>query len=253
MERADGTQRTPSIRRDMACIEGGCLKDGTIWTAPIKVIDGKEFITLLREDRKLASFLGADLTASHPMNGSDLFSILQDARNNAVDKKIDCMQRANQDQTCGTAQKRPRAELYDDICAIVEVTVTANGREETMRMLSTPRRNNNVSVELTEHTLKILLAMNAECSTDEKASGSQDAVPELKNKDTRWNRQRACVYCRYFDGEARKWRTKCFKVKHSDDPEMLKARIEEADNLAQEFFDLQHCPVRAPGSASEDD
>ncbi len=143
-------------------VEGGWLQ--TPWPIDTKVVDGSEFVTLALTDRLLAKALGMNMSERSPLARCSLFPHMAAKRDAEVDRLIreaklqkDPMaDEASKEQVAKPMPMKGRASGFADadLPATIILTlapfVTPEGErvdEHRMRVVTTPKRRVNVSME----------------------------------------------------------------------------------------------------------
>ncbi len=149
---------TPAIHRGMVVIEGGFLRGP--WPVRTEEADGAIFLSLSRQDRKLASFLGFDLASRAPLGSFGFLDTLVSLRNDAVDRAMSEIASVDpmQDSSTDSPLKAPRGELVDLIPRVVEISVVLGDDDPVcVKVLSTSSKKAVPAMELCDATLALLL------------------------------------------------------------------------------------------------
>ena len=153
--------------RNAVVVEGGCLK--TPWVLHAKTINDRQFITLSKSDRRFAMAMGLDCKRRHPFSESSVIEVLGETRDKVVDEwLVNAKREADPmsdviDDIKDAGQGRMQLFRSMDPPPFVEVQfdgfVTDDGSRidaHAMMMVTTPRRNAAVSIEITAHNLNWL-------------------------------------------------------------------------------------------------
>ena len=165
-----------TITRDVVCVNGGhggsidwLLEVSTVNNVPTDdntVIDVETFKVTM-EDRSLAKFMGLDCSKRKPFEGTTLIAHMGKLRNAAVDRYIleanvcdDPMGDVSVDSSSKVRGNRSKA--FDDAQVPEMITIEVCGftRDDgarvptkRLRVVSTPRRDVHLQIELSESTL----------------------------------------------------------------------------------------------------
>ena len=236
----DSRARTPDslslasmavVVRHTTVIEGGDLK--TPWVPNrTTVVDGREFIALSRDDRRLAAFCGVNCSAAHPLRDCAWFTTLASLRRDAIaalkeqalssaDVLADNPSRAKS----GDKNKGVMVQLPDfvdlDMPEVETDGVSAPAR--SIKVLTDggdPKRL--VSIELTEGNLSyVRAAVKQDMSSGtgvprRRRSKAERIQPEEGGGQVFWNYQRSAPYCTFVDDDGRK-RYRQMKARSKDD------------------------------------
>ena len=169
---------TPFVVRRSLVIEGGWLQSP--WAVDSKSIGGSDFVTLAMSDRMLAKSLGMNMSDRAPLGDSTIFShmaLLRDTKvdeisiNTQVDK--DPMSNASSSSSAqppvpsrGRAMAFAEAHVPDTISLKIAAFVTPDGErveEHILRVVTTPKRRANVTMEATSENFGwLMMATQAE-------------------------------------------------------------------------------------------
>ena len=152
-------------------VEGGWLQ--APWPVDAKVIEGGEFVSLQTTDRNLAKALGMNMSERSPLAKCSFFALLASTRDDAVDTLINStkVDRDPMADSSSAAQASPvpskgRSAAFADADIPATVTlhmaafVTPDGQrvdEHTLRVVTTPKRRGNVTMEATPENFEWLM------------------------------------------------------------------------------------------------
>ena len=157
------------------------------------MIEGKEFIALNKQDRKLARALGIQIGERNPWEGNHFLMQLANIRDSAVDSLI---HRARMDDDpCGDADdndspldvqfKKGRMKLFEasNVPASIEIVypgfTTAEGMripDTTLNVISTPKRGTTVTMEATDRNLDFILTAAQNCDHEPQIASPRAEV-----------------------------------------------------------------------------
>jgi hypothetical protein len=232
---------TPAIHRGMVVIEGGFLRGP--WPVRTEEADGAIFLSLSRQDRKLASFLGFDLASRAPLGSFGFLDTLVSLRNDAVDRAMSEIASVDpmQDSSTDSPLKAPRGELVDMIPRVVEISVVLGDDDPVcVKVLSTASRKAVPSVELCDATLALLLkGAKAQVPSTRKIpdrSHAGEGHMNITEANVHWCAKRGAVYCSFTDVNGAK-RMRHMTVKKSDVPERYAEMVAAAAAKCQQHYD----------------
>ena len=232
---------TPAIHRGMVVIEGGFLRGP--WPVRIEEADGVSFLSLSRQDRKLASFLGFALVSRAPLGSFGFLDKLVCLRNDAVDRAMSELASADpmQDSSADSPLKAPRGELVDLIPRVVEISVVLGDDDPVcVKVLSTSSKKAAPSVELCDATLALLLkGAKAQVPSKRKIpdrSHVGEGCMHIAEANVHWCAKRGAVYCSFTDVNGTK-RMRHMTVKKSDVPERHAEMVAAAAAKCQAHYD----------------
>jgi len=237
-----------TILRNATVIQGGDLKHPWV-PDTISVVSDVTFIKLMNNDRRFASFCGANLSVPSPLKYNRFLLYIQKMRNDSVANEMDMVSRKTPDD------KRTRKDLFDEIPKVVTVKTEPFESEGvavgecSIRVLSTASPLEAISVELDETVLALVRAgVMGNCGpTLKKQRREQDSqvrFPEFPN--ARWNYVRDAPYCVYTDTDGRR-KNKQISPKKSDDVDLAREYSHKAAQDVQAWH-TQHC---SPSPTSE--
>jgi hypothetical protein len=230
---------TPAIHRGMVVIEGGFIRGP--WPVRAEEADGVSFLSLSRQDRKLASFLGFDLASRAPLGSFGFLDKLVCLRNDAVDRAMSELASADpmQDSSADSPLKAPRGELVDLIPRVVEISVVLGDDDPVcVKVLSTSSKKAAPSVELCDATLALLLkGAKAQVPSKRKTPNrSGEGSMHIAEANVHWCPKRGAVYCSFTDVNGTK-RMRHMTVKKSDVPERYAENVAAAAATCQQHYD----------------
>ena len=255
----------PFAVRHTLVIEGGWLQSP--WAVNSKMIDGRDFITLVLGDRCLARALGMNMSERSPLAKCSIFSYMAEARDAKVDELIfaakvskDPMAEASaSDQAAasrmpsrGRAVAFEEAEVPDTISIKMGAVVTPDGQrveEHTLRVVTTPKRGASVTMEVTAENFE-WLRMAAQVDWDIVARPEKRSIDELDDT-TLPERQPPLKYqktptgklniiCNYFQDGAWKKHQKVLGVNINSDNSSLEAIVRSCESDVLAFYSSHH-------------
>jgi hypothetical protein len=192
---------TPFVVRRSLVIEGGWLQSP--WAVDSKSIGGCDFVTLAMSDRMLAKSLGMNMSDRAPLGDSTIFSHMALLRDAKVDEIIftaqvdkDPMANASSSGSApvpsrGRAMAFAAANVPDTISLKIAPFVTPDGQrveEHILRVVTTPKRRANVTMEATSENFSwLMLATKADWDIGAKPEKrsihevDESTLPELSH------------------------------------------------------------------------
>ena len=225
-----------SIHSDVVVITGGGLGDNLRigWLATVVSRDDKKFISADKADTKFAKFVSQDF---------DMTDAIICARNRATDvlmRRAEAARDPMSEMAEVATLKRSRKEMLDEIDAAIQITVKlASGGEHTLWVLTACSSRHKLCIELTEENVAVLLKSPADADVE-----PDKAQPDVNEANVRWMASRHAVYCRYYDGAAKKWRVKIMRV---DGASGGQRGVDKMATVCQSFYDLHHTDPTVDG------
>lgn len=239
------------IERNVVVITGGFLKDRNWVLRNILQVEDTEFIRMSKGDRTLARAFGLDVNQRAPWELNRFIDDMIAKRNDAVDSFItDSMKEADPSADCTSFDivgQRPAKFQDAEVPQIISVTwpgFTANNGERwpatDVKLLSTPRRDAVLTIELSNHVLAWLLAVVPTCETAKRRKQTHDDVhsmPKLSPPNVRWIKKGGHwrIACSYKD-ESGKYVMKMKTPAPFDDPVMWGKSVETTAYEVQAMF-----------------
>ena len=253
---------TPFNVRQTLVVEGGWLSSP--WAVDSKIVDGGEFVTLAMTDRCLAKALGMNTSERSPLANCSVFHNLASARDAQVDAIIYNAKVQNDPMADGApaqsnAQHMPsrgRASGFADANAPATISlkmgsfVTPDGQrvdEHTIRVVTTPKRRVNVTMEATAENFEWLMqAAQVEWDTGAKRAHIDDDVdlPELAApcKYQKSEAGKLKIVCSYRQQGSWKKHQKAVNVNIHEDNSNLETIIRRCEGEVLGFYNLHHEP-----------
>ena len=248
-----------SVRTNVTVVEGGWLSEP--WVVNTTEVDGREFVIMSKEDRKLARAFGMPMDKRYPRGENDMLAYLAELR----DAKIDDILRAR-DVENDPMGERPDVDVPADVLsigrqskfhaadvpAIVQITypafTTSDGDRVPayeLNVISTPKRLVKAKVELTPENLAFLSKAAVEFQHARKrheGSVKIEDLPALTSPLVRWRRRggRWLLACRFYDRCARKWKAHVATPNLHPDPDIRRQLVQEAEASVLAFYEQHH-------------
>lgn len=240
-------------------VEGGGL-EGKQWVVDTTVIEGREFVSLDKGDRKLARAMGRDMKSRNPWANNDLLARVAKLRDDAIDLLIAKERQASDPladeglQPSALKTARARYKYFDDgkIPRIIEISfpafTKANGEPQPpvqLNVLSATKTGCMAAMELTPSNLELLRAASFALDNQQAARTSEEDLVsdriELQQSHCKWRRRgsRCSIYCRYRNSEG-EWRVHSEAPKDCDDPDAQLAIVREVEQRVEQFYVDNH-------------
>ena len=256
---------TPFVVRRTLVVEGGWLQSP--WVVDSKVVDGGEFITLALTDRSLAKAMGMNMSERSPLAQCSVFSHMASARDAQVDSLIfaakvdkdpmgDGTSLAQAQQMApmpsrGRAMAFAEADIPDTISVKMASFVTPDGQrveEHTLRVVTTPKRRANVTMEATAENFEWLLKA-AQCDWDSGVKPQrgiddeeESMLPELAHpcKYQKTESGKLKIVCSYRQHGVWKKHQKAVGVSIQGDNSSFESIIRSCEEEVLNFFRAHH-------------
>ena len=233
------------VKTNCIVIEGAHIKQPWV-PQDVAICQGRSFIKVSCQDRKLAALCGAKLSSAHPLKGCEFIGLLLALRNSKVTELMNAKAEAA-DAT--PALKKARKDQIDVIDPIVEIDVPGFAAEDeqdvpqtTISVMSSSNMNECAWVEATPATLELVVkgiksTIGQSTRYARKPAGERVTFDNCPNvyKQTRNN----SVYATYTTADGQR-KTHTISVKHSDIEHVFQQRLEEAAKEVQAFYDMEH-------------
>ena len=234
-------------------VEADHLKEP--WVVDSNKIDGGDFVMLSQQDRKFARAMGRDCNERCPWASNGLIPHVQTLRDDAMDRMLVEYMRSNDPLADAEARLPARgrhcifhaANVPEIITINAPPFTTADGTrigEFSMRVISTPRRKSNITVELTLALLSwAIVAVGQFEGNAFKRPRRERNLITLTQPNCQWRqRDRPAIFCRYrtADGD---WKVHMETPWKSVDESMQTSIIREVEARAQRFYEENHVPV----------
>ena len=229
-------------------VEGGSLAHP--WVPSTTVVDNSQFVTLSKRDKHVMALLGLRSGCKEP-------TILDYAirlRNKLVDRKIlqKSMEDADPLAECeGYASRKSRRIMVDDIDHVLELAIPQLGDTPaySMKVLSSSRKQDNLSMELTTDNLNYLMTVNQSDIISEIAQPIQDKVEvevPIEERNVKYNHGRRFAYVRYRTADG-VWKQHSKVIARIDNEEIWLMFLKAACQELQQFYDAHHYDGDARG------
>lgn len=222
------------------------------WVVSTEVFQDTHFISLKKEDRKLARAMGLDMEKRHPWSGCKVLTELVRLRDEAVTRMISDYMMAGDEKADTVAgppavAQRSRHFTSANLPDIIQIAFPAFAMlvgthpTHTMQVISTPIKGSNLRMELSERNLDFLA--NATRWYKETHADSRLDLPELEEPAAKWRRRgcrSAAISCSYRE-ESGKWQH------HIETPKKQKGvdfneTVREVSHRVQAFYENNHWP-----------
>ena len=129
--------------------------------------------------------------------------------------------------------KRRKTKMIDEIDAMIEIEVQAEGEEPvTMKVVATASDQNVLEMELTEANVGMLLK--------DPPADEEEFTPVVNQSNVRWLPKTHSLQVWYFDPEVLKWRSKTSGVKMIGTSAQRQERVDKISKVLQTFYDQHH-------------
>ena len=224
-----------------------------------------EFITLNKQDRKLARAMGLDMELPHPWIGTNILDELIEIRDQRVDALL--RRKLNEDDdmaedACVQIPRSGRAKLYQkaEVPPVIQITFRSFEVEGgmhpdmTLNVLSTVSKASSIAIELTTRNLEFLRACahSKDVNQPRKRKRQSEALdlPELTQPCVFWRRRgrgRPTIMVQLCT-EAGVWRTHNETPAAVSDHDAFVKVVRESELRVQQFYNDNH---HEPGFTEE--
>jgi len=225
-----------TIHDNFACISHAGDKKSKIWLAEkrsVKVSDATEgdggmiSVVKIAKEHRFDTFVRGKFA---------MYEHILQLRNKAVESLMARHCNASEDPASTESAempKRRKTKMIDEIDAMIEIEVQAEGEEPvTMKVVATASDQNVLEMELTEANVSMLLK--------DPPADEEEFTPAVNQSNVRWLPKTHSLQVWYFDREVLKWRSKTSGVKMMGTSAQRQDRVDKISKVLQTFYEQHH-------------